>query len=151
MDAADSAAAIDPFLKDHFPDLVPSVPNITERLVTLDITNPYAVHGSVQHAKLGHSEETAMGRFDSEVNGLLKFKRKVTDIGKDLQVRAQLPNAGRSNYARTQNAVRSTLPPAAQVSWLPPDFGRGFKLAKPEEELLRFCTHRAFFLSQLLN
>ena len=121
--------------------MLPSVPDIADRTLERQITNPYLIDGITHHPKHEHWKKTAIGINVKEVNGLLKFVRKVTD--KAAQAPAYGGNFHPSVFCAPTPRRPTSSGPVSEIlrhlPWLPPDFGRGFKMSPQDESLLRFC------------
>ena len=129
------------FARNYYPDLLPSVPSLQELTLDFHIENPFDADGTSHHPKVSHWKETAIGVNVKEVNGLVKFARKTTEI------LADVPPERRNCRKTTQGPTvlnhmsnsRSTVDVLRHMPWLPPDFGRGFHMSAQDESLLRFC------------
>lgn len=135
--------------------MLPSVPRKTDRRLPLIIQNPYEISGSVQHAKLGRSLESARGLTINESDDLFKFKRSVTvtavnssershygSLQENAQ-RGQIKLGQRSGLQRHSFGYNKVLPALAtrvfdQVRCLLPGFSLGVKLEGRNKFLFRF-------------
>lgn len=119
----------------RFPELIPSVPDSSQREVGGSVANPFMRDGIAHHPKHGHWRETAKLRNVKEVNGLLKFSRNTTGNTAYSSL-GRRPFNWNSPKASVDGRIAKII---GQLPWLPRDFGRGFAMTVNEAALLAFC------------
>ena len=130
--------AVNQWLQENFPDLVPSVPVLSERRVEVGVSNPFALEQVILHPRMKSRPTRSVKRTEGVVSGLIKFhykmKQNTAGTGQNANSREDKPPS-----EEQQNPFLKSCPN------LPKDFGRGMKLSATDASLLKFCTsHKAF-------
>lgn len=125
------------WFSDTFPDLTPTIPDLSDRVLDRDVSNPFDTPDSVIHPRLRKRAQTAFDLVAGSitVNGLVKFR---------LRLKNEKPRSPtqKERWTRVpQEAQGATVNPFLHpVLNLPPDFGRGMKLDATDAKLLKFYT-----------
>jgi hypothetical protein len=107
------------------------LPQLEQRLVKLDISNPFLINGLCEHPRL-LSNLSPVPVSQVHVSGLIKFRLQFED--------PKMPQKTREILAKHQRKVNDQMSvKPGQVSYLPKDFGRGLNLDDMDTRLLKSC------------
>jgi len=124
-----------------FPEMFPSVPLLCNRNIDLALPNPFS-----EDATGRHPEDRGIKILpdDGKVDGYIKFRIRPTSMPTD--------DNGTLSHKFTQKSLglhRQSLPNIPGVNnipFVPPDFGRGYKLDSTDNKLFKFCNFSPLFL-----
>lgn len=119
----------------------PILPNPSDRVVNLLISNPYADEELSEHPRLTSESDPVILPKETWVdgticaNGLVKFRLQFNND--------KVPQTARDILGKQRLSINN--PPekvdaAGDVSYLPPDFGRGLRLDEMDMRLFKFCN-----------
>lgn len=120
----------------------PTLPNPSDRVVNLLETNPYADEQLSEHPRLTSESDPVILPKETWVdgticaNGLVKFRLQFNND--------KVPQTAKDTLAKYRSANENNrCEPSAvgDVSYLPPDFGRGLRFDEMDMRLFKFCKY----------
>ncbi len=122
-------------LEELWPGSAPSLPSPLDRVVELAIPNPFIMGDLSEipdHPRLTSIFDPVVIPKQVRVNGLVKFHLQFNDPNMPQSMKQVL-----TKYRKEYNDQLKTK--VGEVSYLPPDFGRGLNLNSMDQRLFKFC------------